>query len=97
MTIGLLSTLLIAPQTTEFGAKVALLGSLTLVCAARPLLEWLLPADGSRRLPRATRLGTAGVVGAAAFAGLLVLAGIPARPGNASAAQLAEHRTRCRR
>ncbi len=88
VTIGLLSTLLIAPQTTEFGAKVALLGSLTLVCAARPLLEWLLPADGSRRLPRATRLGTAGVVGAAAFAGLLVLAGIPARPDNASAAQL---------
>ena len=38
VSIGLLSALLIAPQTTEFGAKVALLGSLTIVCAARPIL-----------------------------------------------------------
>jgi len=45
--VGLLATLLIAPMQTEFQAKVALLGSLALICAARPLLEWLLPAAGS--------------------------------------------------
>ena len=36
--VGLLAVLLIAPQTTEFAAKVAVLGALTIVCAARPLL-----------------------------------------------------------
>jgi hypothetical protein len=97
VSIGLLATLLIAPQTTEFGAKVALLGSLTLVCAARPVLEWLLPAAGSaedglvdwlrRTLPR-SRAGLVGVLGAAAFVGLLTLAGLPARPGAATAARL---------
>ena len=48
--VGLLATLLIAPMETEFQAKVALLGSLTVVCALRPLLEWLLPAAGSRTI-----------------------------------------------
>ena len=33
--VGLLATLLIAPQTTEFATKVAILGALALVCAAR--------------------------------------------------------------
>ena len=45
--VGLLATLLIAPQTTEFATKVAVLAALALVCAARPLLERLLPAPGS--------------------------------------------------
>ena len=44
--VGLLATLLIAPQTTEFGTKVAILAALALVCAARG-------ADRARRL-RAT-------------------------------------------
>ena len=50
VSIGLLSVLLIAPQTTEFGAKVALLASLTIVCAARPILILLssAPADSRR-------------------------------------------------
>ena len=96
--IGLLSTLLMARQTTEFGTKVALLGALTLVCAVRPLLEWALP-DGrvsgwiapvrSRRRAGAAGLGLAGLAAAAAFAGLLVLVGLPARASSASAAQLA--------
>ena len=47
MSVGLLATLLIAPQTTEFRTKVAVLTALALVCAARPLLERLLPAPGS--------------------------------------------------
>ena len=87
--LGLLATLLIAPQTTEFGAKVALLGSLTLVCAARPLLEWIVSARVvSRRRAGAARLGIAGAAAAAAFVGLVILAGLPARPGTASAARL---------
>ena len=95
--IGLLSTLLMARQTTEFGTKVALLGALTLVCAARPLLEWVLPDERfsawaartvSRGRAGAARVGVVGVAVAAAFAGLLVLVGLPARPSAASAAQL---------
>jgi ASPIC and UnbV/FG-GAP-like repeat len=102
--VGLLSTLLIAPQRTEFGSKVAVLGALAIACAAWPLLDWALQATGSpedrlsarvaRLLTRgrtgAAKLGTAGLAGAAAFAGLLVLAGLPARPGNAVAAPLTE-------
>ena len=94
VSIGLLSALLIAPQTTEFGAKVALLGSLTIVCAARPILILL----GVRRRRARGWLGArlALVLGAPArgaprrdrrgwdaaaglFAMALVLAGIPAR------------------
>ena len=95
VSIGLLSVLLIAPQTTEFGAKVALLASLTIVCAARPILILLssAPADsrrgrllghlatGGQRLRAARRgaLGAGAIAAAAAFAVALVLAGIPAR------------------
>jgi hypothetical protein len=42
--VALASTLLIAPQTTEFGAKVALLGGLVVLCAARLVFERFLPA-----------------------------------------------------
>ena len=42
--VAVTSTLLMAPQTNEFGTKVALLGGLALVCAARPILDRLLPA-----------------------------------------------------
>ncbi len=93
--IGLLSVLLMSRQTTEFATKVALLGSLTLVCAARPLLERAVP-DGrasawfartvSRGRARVAGFGVAGVAVAAAFAGLLVLVGLPARPSAASTA-----------
>ncbi|HZM18116.1 MAG TPA: hypothetical protein VFB87_01760, partial [Gaiellaceae bacterium] len=38
--IGLLAVVLIAPQTTEFATKVAVLGALFLVCAIRPVLVW---------------------------------------------------------
>ncbi|HST15592.1 MAG TPA: FG-GAP-like repeat-containing protein [Gaiellaceae bacterium] len=41
VTLGLLAALLIAPTRTEFAAKVALLGALTIVCAARPLLAYV--------------------------------------------------------
>jgi hypothetical protein len=45
--VGIVSTLLIAPQTTEFGAKVGLLSGLVIVCAARPILERILPEPKS--------------------------------------------------
>jgi hypothetical protein len=93
--IGLLAALLIAPQRSEFGSKVALLGALALVCAARALLE-LVPgvAASARRLleagSRTTRrvTGVVALSGAAGFVGLLLLAGIPARP-NVGAAGMA--------
>ena len=86
VSVALLSVLLIAPQTTEFWTKVALLGALTLVCAARPVVEALAPRLGPRlATPGRYGLGAAALVGAAAFAGALVLAGIPARPDAAVA------------
>ena len=53
LAIGLLGALLIAPMQTEFGAKVALLGSLTIVCAARPLV--ILAREALERRRRAAR------------------------------------------
>jgi hypothetical protein len=52
--IALVFVALAAPQRTEFATKVALLGALALVCAARPLLERLFPAAD----PEPDRLGT---------------------------------------
>ena len=49
MTVAAVSTLLIAPQTTEFGAKVALLSGLVILCVARLFVEKLLPAAGSEQ------------------------------------------------
>ena len=96
--VGLLATLLIAPQTTEFATKVAVLSALALVCAARPLLERLLPAPGSpedralawgRGLMRHGWVSTGALaLAAAGFAGLVVVAGIPARPDAATARAL---------
>lgn len=96
--VGLLATLLIAPQTTEYRTKVAVLAALALVCGARPLLERFFPAPGSpedRALPWARGLMRHGWVSvggltlaAASFAGVVVLAGIPARPDAATASSL---------
>ena len=91
ITIGLLGVLLIAPMQTEFAAKVGLLGTLTIVCAARPLIilaqealarrraggAWTLPLPHLPR--RRSVLGAAAALGAASFAGLVVVAGSPAR------------------
>jgi len=96
--VGLLATLLIAPQTTEFASKVAVLSALALVCAARPLLERLLPAPGTPE-DRAVAWGyglmrhgwvSTGALAltAAGFAGLVIFAGIPARPDAAATATL---------
>ena len=45
--VGVVCVVLMAPQQTEFGAKVALLSGLTVMSLARPLLERFLPAPGS--------------------------------------------------
>lgn len=99
--IGLLAVLLIAPRTTEYGTKVAVLVALALVSAMPPLVELLrsradlsgdnVPARANRLLRR-DRLGAGHVAvsalalaGAAGFVGLVVLAGIPARPSAAAA------------
>ncbi len=42
--VALASTLLMAPQTNEFGTKVGLLGGLVILCVATPILNRLLPA-----------------------------------------------------
>ena len=47
--VAMVCTLLIAPQTTEFGAKVALLSGLVVLCVARLFSERMLPAAGSER------------------------------------------------
>ncbi len=64
--VAVVSTLLMAAQTQEFWTKVALLGGLVIVCAARPILERFAPeprsaADNLRRF--ATRLATGGGAG----------------------------------
>ena len=45
--VGLVCVVLMAPQQTEFGAKVALLAGLTLMTAVRPLIERIVPAPGT--------------------------------------------------
>jgi hypothetical protein len=83
--VAVLATLLIAPLQTEYATKVAVLGSLALVCAARPVVEWLFPAAAPGGLKgwsarRRVALGTALTVAiGVGFAGALVLAGIPTR------------------
>jgi Na+-transporting NADH:ubiquinone oxidoreductase subunit NqrB len=74
--VGLLGALLIATQTTEFGAKVALLAALAIVCALRPVIEWLLPTV---RAPRRAAVVATALAAAAGIAGLFLLGGIPAR------------------
>jgi hypothetical protein len=44
--VGIASTMLLAPQTTEFGAKVGLLSGLAVVCPLRYLMSARLPERG---------------------------------------------------
>jgi Na+-translocating ferredoxin:NAD+ oxidoreductase RnfD subunit len=80
--LGLLASLLIAPARTEFASKVALLGSLAIVCGAMPLLRLM-------RAPRRGRrpLVLAGAAGLAAYAAVLVFLSGPA-PAPAAASQV---------
>ncbi len=84
--IGLLGALLIAPMQSEYWAKVALLGSLAIVCAARPLLILAREAverrgglRGDRLGPRRSLRGVLALCGITCFTALIVVAGSPAR------------------
>ena len=78
VSVGLLAALLIAPLRTEWATKVALLGALAIVCAARPLLSLVRP-----RVTR-PRLALAGSLAVAAYASLLLVVNNP--PATAAAA-----------
>ena len=63
--VAVASTLLMAPQTDEFGTKVGLLAGLVVWCAARPLLDRVLPeprsaADDLARFARRLVTGQGG-------------------------------------
>src|SRR5262245_23149278 len=45
--VAIVSSVAMAPQTNEFGAKVALLSGLFIVSAGRPILDRLVPVPGS--------------------------------------------------
>jgi Na+-translocating ferredoxin:NAD+ oxidoreductase RnfD subunit len=81
--VAVASTLLMAPQTNEFGTKVALLGGLVVVCAVRSVLDRLLPAarsdaDGLRRFASFPLAGA--FVATVVVVGLAIVgAGAPAR------------------
>jgi Na+-transporting NADH:ubiquinone oxidoreductase subunit NqrB len=85
--VAIVSTLLMAPQTDEFGAKVGLLAGLVIVCAARPLLDrWLPKADATGRFDplaavRRAPLQRLGLIGASVLvaSAAIVAAGTPAR------------------
>src|SRR6476469_7015736 len=82
--LGLLAGVLIAPTITEYAAKVALLGSLALVCLALPLLR-LVPTPLNRRLVIGVASATVAVAVAAMVIGnapAVAEASRPLPPGN---------------
>lgn len=80
LALGLLATLLIAPQTTEFGAKVGLLGSLVVLSPVRGVFERRSPGERLRRSRSGSfLLGSALGAGVVVIATGIVLAGLPAR------------------
>jgi Na+-translocating ferredoxin:NAD+ oxidoreductase RnfD subunit len=90
MSVGLLATLLIAPWTSEFSAKLAVLGALTIVCAARPLLH---VAAERTRLGRVAGWSPVRLGGAAAVAAVVVVAaGLVSAPASTAPASLATGR-----
>jgi hypothetical protein len=82
ISLGLLGALLIAPTTTEFASKVALLGSLAIVCVAMPVLRMLPRGLVHRRLAYALPFGFA------LYAGVLLLVS-SSSPSTARASALA--------
>jgi Na+-translocating ferredoxin:NAD+ oxidoreductase RnfD subunit len=76
--VGVTSTLLMAPQVDEFGTKVGLLTGLVIICAARPILDRLLPeprspADDLRRFAKGgLRIGLAAIAVLVVGVGIVV-------------------------
>jgi Na+-translocating ferredoxin:NAD+ oxidoreductase RnfD subunit len=75
--VAVASTLLMAPQTTEFWSKVALLGGLALVCAGRPFVDRWMSARAGRAAPAPARRPAVRVL-AASIAAVVVGVGIVA-------------------
>ncbi|HEY7178756.1 MAG TPA: FG-GAP-like repeat-containing protein [Gaiella sp.] len=98
VSVGFVACLLIAPWTTEFAAKLAVLGALTIVCAARPLLLMLGAAQRldavAGRLRDGSRAFALGAAALAAAAGALVLAAtdVSSGPADATAAPIESSR-----
>ena len=75
--VAVVSTVLMAPMTDEWGTKVGLLAGLVVVCAVRPLLERLVPepksaADTVRGFVRRLASGGNPAAGRARWAGAAV-------------------------
>ena len=93
--VALTSTLLMAPQTDEFGTKVGLLAGLVVWCAARPLLDRLVPEpksaeDDLRRFARRLATGgnpAAGLARVGVRVGLVVVAVLAIGVGIVAAGQ----------
>ena len=79
VSLGLLAGVMIAPTTAEYSAKVALLGSLAVVCLALPLLRLIPTSLVDRRL----LIGIAAAAVAVA-AGAMVIGNAPAVAADAS-------------
>jgi Na+-translocating ferredoxin:NAD+ oxidoreductase RnfD subunit len=83
--VAVVSTLLMAPQTNEFGTKVALLGGLAVVCAGRPIVDRIVrqaggPVGTARRVVARPGARIAVLAAVAIMVGLtIVAAGVPAR------------------
>lgn len=75
VSVGLLAALLIAPTKTEFWAKVAVLGALAIVTAARPLLAHVPEIRLDRR-----KLIAIAAAGSVVYTGAVAAAGVRARP-----------------
>jgi hypothetical protein len=89
--VAFVATFLIAPQRTEFGTKVALLGSLAILCLFRPLVERLVtirPRAMSMRA-RPVTFAVSVVLSVAVVASALVAAGAHARPNDFTRAEVA--------
>jgi Na+-translocating ferredoxin:NAD+ oxidoreductase RnfD subunit len=89
--VALVAALLIAPQRSEFGTKVALLGSLAILCLLRPLVERLVtpPARAVSLRTRPVAAGVSVVLSIAVAAAALVAAGRHARPDDFTRAGVA--------
>jgi Na+-translocating ferredoxin:NAD+ oxidoreductase RnfD subunit len=85
MSVALLATFLVAPQRTEYGTKVAVLGALSVLCVLRPFLDrqfapddWLRRMRPSAETARRYILGGVGV--SCIVIPMIAFAGIHARP-----------------
>ena len=72
--VAVASTLLMAPQTNEYGTKVALLGGLVVLCASRAILHRILEARSANE--GLVRLRTQLTTGGAAFSRVGVRVGL---------------------